>query len=133
MATAGPAEPMASQPRIPVVGGGHGGLHVAPRPRRLLRHRQATVTVVDADFCVTYQPLPAEVAAGSVGPRHVVVPLLQVLPWAPPAVNRHPRVVADWTPALMFPRGIVSLKAVEHSRREFTLTASAATKHAPHA
>ncbi|MFE1914622.1 FAD-dependent oxidoreductase [Streptomyces anandii] len=65
-----------------IVGGGHGGMHAALRLRRVLGHRQATVTVVDANSYMTYQPLLAEAAVGSVEPRHVVVPLRQALPWA---------------------------------------------------
>ncbi|MGO4423587.1 NAD(P)/FAD-dependent oxidoreductase, partial [Streptomyces sp. MCAF7] len=48
----------------------------------VLGHRQSAVTVVDANSHMTYQPLLAEAAAGSVEPRHVVVPLRQTLPWA---------------------------------------------------
>lgn len=74
--------PRPVNPRILIVGGGHGGMHVALRLRRVLGHGQATVTVVDANSYMTYQPLLAEAAAGSVEPRHVVVPLRQALPWA---------------------------------------------------
>ncbi|MGO4751201.1 NAD(P)/FAD-dependent oxidoreductase, partial [Streptomyces sp. 2MCAF27] len=48
-----------------------------------------------------------------------------------PSVNRRLRVLADWALALMFPREIVSMEAIEHSREEFTLAASAATKRTP--
>ncbi|MFF6829109.1 FAD-dependent oxidoreductase [Streptomyces longwoodensis] len=74
--------PRPAQPRILIVGGGHGGMHVALRLRRVLGRGQAAVTVVDANSYMTYQPLLAEAAAGSVEPRHVVVPLRQALPWA---------------------------------------------------
>ncbi|MGW4042204.1 hypothetical protein [Streptomyces sp. NPDC004721] len=39
-------------------------------------------------------------------------------------------MLTDWTLALMFPREIVSMEAIEHSRAEFTLAASAATRRA---
>jgi hypothetical protein len=48
-----------------------------------------------------------------------------------PSANRRLRVLADWTLVLMFPREIVSMEAIEHSRVEFTLAASAATKRTP--
>ena len=67
-------------PRILIVGGGLAGMHVALRLRRRLRPGEATVTVVDPRSYLTYQPLLAEAAAGNLEPRHVVVPLRQVLP-----------------------------------------------------
>ncbi|OJY51434.1 NAD(P)/FAD-dependent oxidoreductase [Pseudonocardia sp. 73-21] len=84
-------------PRILIVGGGLAGMHVALRLRRRLRPGEATVTVVDPRSYLTYQPLLAEAAAGNLEPRHVVVPLRQVLPGV--------RVIT---------RAVVS---VDHSRR----------------
>ncbi|SFO92149.1 NADH dehydrogenase [Amycolatopsis arida] len=66
--------------RIVVIGGGHVGLTAATRLRRALTADEATITVVDARSYMTYQPFLAEAAAGSVEPRHVVVPLREVLP-----------------------------------------------------
>jgi NADH:quinone reductase (non-electrogenic) len=62
-------------PHILIVGAGYGGMHTALRPGRLLRPGEATVTVADPRSYMTYQPLLAEAAAGSLEPRHVVVPL----------------------------------------------------------
>ena len=73
-------ERTAVRPRILIVGGGAGGLHVALRLGKRLRRGEASVTLVDPHSYLTYQPLLAEAAAGSVEPRHVVVPLRQALP-----------------------------------------------------
>lgn len=74
------AQTTSQAPRVLIVGGGQAGMHVAARLRRRLRPGEATVTVVDPHSYLTYQPLLAEAAAGSLEPRHVVVPLRQVLP-----------------------------------------------------
>ncbi|MER5639795.1 FAD-dependent oxidoreductase [Kitasatospora sp. NPDC002227] len=67
-----------------MVGGGCAGMAVALRLQQTLRDRlgdgRAEITVVEPQPYLTYQPLLAEVAAGSIDPRHVVVPLRRVLP-----------------------------------------------------
>ena len=65
--------------RILVLGGGYVGLYTALRLQRRLRAREATITVVDPRSYMTYQPFLPEAAAGSLSPRHVVVPLRRVL------------------------------------------------------
>lgn len=69
--------------RILVAGGGSVGLHTAHRLQRRLKRELARgeveVTLVSPDPYTTYQPLLPEAAAGSVSPRHVVVPLRRVL------------------------------------------------------
>ncbi|HEX7354182.1 MAG TPA: NAD(P)/FAD-dependent oxidoreductase [Mycobacteriales bacterium] len=73
---------MAKAPaQILVVGGGYVGMYTAIRLQKKLRLRQgeATVTVVDPQSYMTYQPFLPECAAGSLEPRHVVVPLRRVL------------------------------------------------------
>ncbi|NLU70867.1 NAD(P)/FAD-dependent oxidoreductase [Streptomyces sp. HNM0574] len=70
------------RPRILVVGGGYVGLYAARRILKKMRYGEATVTVVDPRSYMTYQPFLPETAAGSISPRHVVVPLRRVLPKA---------------------------------------------------
>lgn len=63
------------RPRVLVVGGGYLGLVTAQNLLKNLGRGEATVTVVDPNPYMTYQPFLPEVAAGSVEPRHAVVPL----------------------------------------------------------
>jgi len=65
--------------RILVVGGGYVGMYTALRLQKKLRGKQAQITVVDPQPHMTYQPFLPEAAAGSIEPRHVVVPLRRVL------------------------------------------------------
>ncbi|MQA15020.1 MAG: NAD(P)/FAD-dependent oxidoreductase [Pseudonocardiaceae bacterium] len=65
--------------RILVVGGGYVGMYTALRLQSKLRRGEASITVVDPQPHMTYQPFLPEAAAGSVEPRHVVVPLRKVL------------------------------------------------------
>ncbi|MGN5379285.1 NAD(P)/FAD-dependent oxidoreductase [Streptomyces lasalocidi] len=70
--------------RILVVGGGYVGMYTALRLQRKLkaelRRGAVEITVVTPDPYMTYQPFLPEAAAGSISPRHVVVPLRRVLP-----------------------------------------------------
>jgi NADH dehydrogenase len=70
---------MASGTRIVIVGGGYVGMYTALRLQRKLRAGEASVTVIDPQANMTYQPFLPEAAAGSIEPRHVVVPLRKVL------------------------------------------------------
>ncbi|GAA3139307.1 NAD(P)/FAD-dependent oxidoreductase [Planomonospora alba] len=70
---------MSQIPRILILGGGYVGMYTALRLQRRLRRGEARVTVVDSDSYMTYQPFLPEAAAGSIEPRHVVVPLRAVL------------------------------------------------------
>jgi NADH dehydrogenase len=69
----------AGPPRILIVGGGYVGMYTALRLLKRLRDDEAVVTVVDPKSYMTYQPFLPEAAAGSIQPRHVVVPLRRVL------------------------------------------------------
>jgi NADH dehydrogenase len=87
--------------RILVAGGGYVGMYTAlrlqKRLRRELRGKRVEVVVVDPRSYMTYQPFLPEAAAGSLEPRHVVVPLRRVL--------KHCEVLTG------------RVEAVDHSRR----------------
>jgi len=65
--------------RIVIVGGGYVGMYTALGLQRKLSRGRAEVTIIDPQANMTYQPFLPEAAAGSVEPRHVVVPLRRVL------------------------------------------------------
>ncbi|MFD7746754.1 NAD(P)/FAD-dependent oxidoreductase [Streptomyces sp. NPDC059698] len=69
--------------RILVVGGGYVGMYTALRLQRKVKQRlrrgDAEIVVVTPEPYMTYQPFLPEAAAGSISPRHVVVPLRRVL------------------------------------------------------
>ncbi|WP_328467421.1 NAD(P)/FAD-dependent oxidoreductase [Streptomyces sp. NBC_00448] len=68
-----------STPRILVIGGGYVGMYAALRLQRKLKRHEADIVVVEPQPYMTYQPFLPEAAAGSISPRHVVVPLRRVL------------------------------------------------------
>ncbi|MER5768960.1 NAD(P)/FAD-dependent oxidoreductase [Streptomyces sp. NPDC001985] len=69
--------------RILVLGGGYVGMYTALHLQRKLRGEiergEAEILVVTPEPYMTYQPFLPEAAAGSISPRHVVVPLRRVL------------------------------------------------------
>jgi NADH dehydrogenase len=66
---------------VVIAGGGFGGLYAARRlERRLPRHSARILLVADANYLL-YTPLLPGAAAGSLEPRHVVVPLREELSW----------------------------------------------------
>jgi NADH dehydrogenase len=73
-------------PHILIVGGGYVGLYTALRLQKKLKSElkrgEVTITIVDPQSYMTYQPFLPEAAAGNLSPRHVVVPLRRVLPSA---------------------------------------------------
>src|SRR5690348_12214653 len=70
---------MAQRPVILVVGGGYVGLYTALRLQRKLSRGRAEILLVDPQPHMTYQPFLPEAAAGSISPRHSVVPLRREL------------------------------------------------------
>ncbi|MFG2194261.1 NAD(P)/FAD-dependent oxidoreductase [Streptomyces sp. NPDC048639] len=91
------------RPRILVVGGGYVGLYAARRIMKKMRYGEATVTVVDPRSYMTYQPFLPEAAAGSISPRHVVVPLRRVLPKAEVLTGRVTTIDQDRKVATIAP------------------------------
>jgi NADH:ubiquinone reductase (H+-translocating) len=66
---------------VVIAGGGFAGLYAARRlERRLPRHSARIVLVAEENFLL-YTPLLPGAAAGSLEPRHVVVPLREELEW----------------------------------------------------
>jgi NADH dehydrogenase len=66
-------------PHIVIAGGGYVGMYTALGLQKALRRGEARVTIIDTRSTMTYQPFLPEAAAGSLEPRHVVVPLRKVL------------------------------------------------------
>ena len=67
---------------VVIAGGGFGGLYAARRlERRLPRYSARIIVVSDVNFLL-YSPLLPGAAAGSLEPRHVVVPIREELEWA---------------------------------------------------
>jgi NADH dehydrogenase len=96
---------MARIARIVIVGGGYVGMYTALRLQRRLAANEASVTVIEPQANMTYQPFLPEAAAGSIEPRHVVVPLRKVL--------RHCHVLTG------------RVTAINRERREVTVEAAA--------
>ena len=61
-------------PKILIVGGGYAGFYTALKLEKWLARGEAEVTLVDPLPYMTYQPFLPEVAAGTIEPRHAVVP-----------------------------------------------------------
>lgn len=96
-----------STQRILVVGAGHVGLYTALRlSRKLPRGRtgRAEVVVVDPQPHMTYQPFLPEAAAGSIEPRHAVVPLRRAL--------RRCRVITGTVTAIAHARKTATVQSV---------------------
>src|SRR3954468_18599735 len=77
IATGGSLPPMAW--RIVIAGGGFGGLYAARELERVLPPQAARITLVNDVNFMLYTPLLPGAAAGTLEPRHVVVPLREQL------------------------------------------------------
>jgi NADH dehydrogenase len=67
---------------VVIAGGGFGGLYAARRLERRLPRSGARIRLVSDVNFLLYTPLLPGAAAGSLEPRHVVVPLREELEWA---------------------------------------------------
>ena len=67
---------------VVIAGGGFGGLYAARRLERRLPRHSARITVVSDVNFLLYTPLLPGAAAGTLEPRHVVVPLREELEWS---------------------------------------------------
>jgi NADH:ubiquinone reductase (H+-translocating) len=66
---------------VVIAGGGFGGLYAARRLEGLLPRHSVHITLVSDLNFLLYTPLLPGAAAGSLEPRHVVVPLREELDW----------------------------------------------------
>src|SRR5215212_7098403 len=64
---------------VVIAGGGFGGLYAARRLERVLPRHSARITVLSDTNFLLYTPLLPGAAAGTLEPRHVVVPLREEL------------------------------------------------------
>lgn len=64
---------------VVIAGGGFGGLYAARTLEKVLPHQSARVTLVNDVNFMLYTPLLPGAAAGTLEPRHVVVPLREQL------------------------------------------------------
>jgi NADH dehydrogenase len=69
----------APRQRVLILGGGFGGMYTARRLERRLPPEEAEIYLVNPENYMLYTPLLPEAAAGTIEPRHVVVPLRQAL------------------------------------------------------
>jgi NADH dehydrogenase len=65
--------------RVLIVGGGYVGMYAALKMQRELSRAGHDLTLVNLENYMQYQPFLPEVASGNIEPRHVVVPLRQIL------------------------------------------------------
>jgi len=73
---------------VVIAGGGFGGFYAARRLERVLPRHSARITVLSDTNFLLYTPLLPGAAAGTLEPRHVVVPLRDELDWADVQLGR---------------------------------------------
>ncbi len=109
--------------KIVIAGGGFGGLYAARRLERILPSGTARVELVTVENFLLYTPLLPGAAAGTLEPRHVVVPLRESLEKTdirlarvtgadPDRSQLHVRTVDGRTESLRYDQLIVALGSV---------------------
>lgn len=73
---------------VVIAGGGFGGLYAARRLERTLPRHSARITLVTELNYLLYSPLLPGAAAGTLEPRHVVVPIREELEWTDVRMGR---------------------------------------------
>jgi NADH dehydrogenase len=98
--------------RVLVVGGGFGGMYTARQLERQLPAGTAEILLVNPENFMLYTPLLPEAAAGTIEPRHVVVPLRRVL--------RRTRLVIGQATAIDADRRTCTVRPPEGEERVLT-------------
>jgi NADH dehydrogenase len=80
---------------VVIAGGGFGGFYAARRLERVLPPQSARVTLVSGENFLLYTPLLPGAAAGTLEPRHVVIPLREELDRTDIALGRVTGLDAD--------------------------------------
>jgi NADH:ubiquinone reductase (H+-translocating) len=73
---------------VVIAGGGFGGLYAARRLERTLPRHSARITLISDLNFLLYSPLLPGAAAGTLEPRHVVVPIREELEWTDVRIGR---------------------------------------------
>src|ERR687886_588246 len=97
--------PRPGRPRILILGGGYAGLYSALTLEKKLTPDQADITLVNSESFMVYQPFLPEAAGGSLEPRHVVIPLRDVL--------RRTKVVVADAKRIYHDQRVVTVQAAE--------------------
>jgi NADH:ubiquinone reductase (H+-translocating) len=108
---------------VVIAGAGFGGLYAARRLEKRLPRHSANITMVADNNFLLYTPLLPGAAAGTLEPRHVVVPVREELDWtelrlatvtgADPGVNElHMRTADGRDETLRYDQLVVSLGSV---------------------
>ena len=66
--------------RVVILGGGYGGVYAAIELKKAARRRQVTVSLVSRDNFFLFQPMLAEVVAGTIEPAHIINSIRRLCP-----------------------------------------------------
>jgi len=94
---------------VAIAGGGFGGFYAARRLERILPPGSARVTLVSDVNFLLYTPLLPGAAAGTLEPRHVVVPLREELDKTDLRLGRVTGASPERNELHYVPRGVVAV------------------------